>query len=186
MSMATGPGSAGAMSHSSRSGTSSSQSRRWTRWLLAPPRRDDVSVDSTVARAHQDAAGARKKGLCRRSGPEVSPPRRTTTVSGARAAGLTTKLHLAVEQGQRPLALLVTAGQWHDSPQCQPVLERIRVPRTGPGRPRTGPNRVRADRAHGSRGHRAHLRRHGIKCTRALLPAGWSSAWTYPSFPQKI
>ncbi|MFC1414116.1 transposase [Streptacidiphilus sp. N1-12] len=110
----------------------------------------------------------------------MSPPRRTTTVSGARSAGLTTKLHLAVEQGQRPLALLVTAGQWHDSPQCQPVLERIRVPRTGPGRPRTGPNRVRADRAHGSRGHRVHLRRRGIKCTSALLPAGWSSAWTYP------
>jgi transposase len=27
----------------------------------------DVSVDSTVARAHQHAAGARKKGICRRS-----------------------------------------------------------------------------------------------------------------------
>jgi transposase len=27
----------------------------------------DVSVDSTIARAHQHAAGARKKGICRRS-----------------------------------------------------------------------------------------------------------------------
>lgn len=29
----------------------------------------DVSVDSTVARAHQHAAGARKKGICRSSRP---------------------------------------------------------------------------------------------------------------------
>jgi transposase len=29
----------------------------------------DVSVDSTIARAHQHAAGARKKGICRRNHP---------------------------------------------------------------------------------------------------------------------
>ena len=29
----------------------------------------DVSVDSTVARAHQHAAGARKRGICRPSRP---------------------------------------------------------------------------------------------------------------------
>jgi transposase len=45
----------------------------------------DVSVDSTVARAHQHAAGARKKGLCRRSLPVVSPPSRTTMASAGRA-----------------------------------------------------------------------------------------------------
>lgn len=32
----------------------------------------DVSVDSTVARAHQHAAGARKRGICRPSRPEAS------------------------------------------------------------------------------------------------------------------
>jgi transposase len=45
----------------------------------------DVSVDSTVARAHQHAAGARKKGLCRRSLPVVSPQSRTTMASAGRA-----------------------------------------------------------------------------------------------------
>lgn len=64
---------------------------------------------------------------------------------GRSCGGLTTKLHLAVEQGQKPLSLLVTAGHRHDSPQFQPVLEAIRVPRTSPGRPRTRPDKVRAD-----------------------------------------
>ncbi|MFD8546060.1 IS5 family transposase [Streptomyces sp. NPDC059649] len=79
--------------------------------------------------------------------------------------GLSTKLHLAVEQGQKPLSLLVTAGQRHDSPQFQPVLEGIRVPRIGPGRARTKPDKVRADKAYGSRANRAYLHRRGIACT---------------------
>lgn len=72
---------------------------------------------------------------------------------------------MVVEQGQKPLSLIITAGHWHDSPQFQPVLERIRVPRTGPGRPRSKPDRVRADKAYGSRANRAYLRRRGIRCT---------------------
>jgi transposase len=78
---------------------------------------------------------------------------------------LTTKVHLAVEHGQKPLSFLVTAGQRHDSPQFQPVLERIRVPRVGVGRPRCRPDRVRADRAYGSRANRGYLRKRGIRCT---------------------
>ncbi|MEU3604523.1 transposase [Streptomyces sp. NPDC035033] len=76
---------------------------------------------------------------------------------GRSRGGLTTKLHLAVEQGQKPLSLFVTAGQRHDSPQFQPVLDGIRVPRIGRGRPRTKPDRVRADKAYGSRANRACL-----------------------------
>ncbi|TGB15156.1 hypothetical protein E2651_03810 [Streptomyces sp. MZ04] len=49
----------------------------------------EVSVDSTVCRAHQRAAGARKKGLPIRAGRvrTASRPSRTTTARGARAAG---------------------------------------------------------------------------------------------------
>jgi transposase len=78
---------------------------------------------------------------------------------------LTTKIHLAVEQGQKPLAIVITPGQWGDSPQFQTVLEGIRVPRLGLGRPRTRPAKVRADKAYGSRANRAYLRRRGIPCT---------------------
>ncbi|MGY5035202.1 hypothetical protein ACWC9U_31035 [Streptomyces sp. 900116325] len=61
-----------------------------------------------------------------------------------------------------PVELFVTAGHWHDSPQFQAVLEAIRVPRLGRGRPRTKPGKVRAGTAYGSRANRAYLRRHGI------------------------
>jgi transposase len=46
-------------------------------------------------------------------------------------------------------------------------MSRIRVPRTGPGRPRTRPQTVLADRAYSSRAIRSHLRRRGI---RAVIP----------------
>jgi transposase len=46
----------------------------------------DLNIDSTVARAHQHAAGARKRGTCKRSRPAGSASSRTTTASAARAA----------------------------------------------------------------------------------------------------
>ncbi|WP_399920396.1 transposase [Streptomyces kanamyceticus] len=70
---------------------------------------------------------------------------------GRSRGGFTTKLHLAVEQGQRPMSIVVTAGQRGDSPQFEPVLGKVRVPRIGPGRPRVRPDRVRADKAYASR-----------------------------------
>ncbi|MEU2494692.1 IS5 family transposase [Streptomyces sp. NPDC007883] len=124
----------------------------------------DVSVDSTVARAHQHAAGARKRDLQRDKpgGVAVEPADHEL---GRSRGGLTTKVHLAVEHGQKPLSFLVTAGHRHDSPQFQPVLERVRVPRVGVGRPRRRPDRVRADKAYGSRANRDYLRKRGIRCT---------------------
>ena len=47
----------------------------------------DVSVDSTVARAHQHAAGARKRGLGSANHPAGSPSSRTTTDSADPEAG---------------------------------------------------------------------------------------------------
>jgi transposase len=46
---------------------------------------------------------------------------------------LTTKLHLACDGRGRPLAVLVTAGQRHESTQLGPLLDAIRVPRPGRG-----------------------------------------------------
>ncbi|GHG83813.1 IS5 family transposase [Streptomyces griseocarneus] len=60
---------------------------------------------------------------------------------------------------------MITAGQRGDSPQFERVLEAIRVPRLGLGRPRKRPDRVRADKAYDSRANRSYLRRRGIKAT---------------------
>jgi hypothetical protein len=34
-------------------------------------------------------------------------------------------LHLACEQGQKPVSLVITAGQWGDAPQFEVVLAGI-------------------------------------------------------------
>lgn len=57
---------------------------------------------------------------------------------GRSRGGFTTKLHLAVEQGQKPMSIVVTAGQPGNYPQFEAVLERVRVPRIGPGQPPLG------------------------------------------------
>ncbi|MFE0800403.1 IS5 family transposase [Streptomyces sp. NPDC058812] len=140
----------------------------WARILaavLATADADDdvewtVSVDSTICRAHQHAAGGREKGAARRSEPEDH-------ALGRSRGGLSTKVHLASDNRARPLALYVTAGQAGDAPAFEAVMARIRVPRRGLGRPRTRPETVLADRAYSSRAIRGHLRRRGI---RAVIP----------------
>jgi hypothetical protein len=122
----------------------------------------DVSVDSGTARAHQHAAGARKNPAAQKEPPGPEPGDHGL---GRSRGGLTTKFHLAVDQGQKPLAVIVTAGQRGDSPQFIPVLEKIRVPRLHGGRPRTRPDRVLGDKAYGSRANRKYLRHLGIRCT---------------------
>ena len=86
---------------------------------------------------------------------------------GRSRGGLTTKAHLLVDGRCRPLVIAVTPGQAGDSPALPLLLDELRVPRRGPGRPRTTPAALRADKAYSSRAHRARLRRRGIK---AVIP----------------
>lgn len=145
----------------------------WARLLTSLQARADaaglitweVNVDSTVCRAHQHAAGARRDGAGQKEPPGGLPTEPDDHGLGRSRGGFSTKIHLACEQGQKPLSLLVTAGQRGDSPQFEPVLEAIRVPKAGGGRPRRKPLRVRGDKAYSSRANRAYLRRRGIRCT---------------------
>lgn len=84
---------------------------------------------------------------------------------GRSRGGLSTKIHLSCEQRQKPLSIVITAGQRGDSPQFTAVLDGIAVPRLGPGRPRTRPDRALGDKAYGSAANRAYLRRRKIACT---------------------
>ncbi|MFV2113397.1 IS5 family transposase [Micromonospora sp. LOL_025] len=122
-----------------------------------------VSVDSMTSRAHQHAAGARRHGHQQKEPPGGVHDEPADHALGRSRGGLTTKTHLACEQGQKVLSMVVTAGHRGDSPQFIPVLRRIRVTRLGGGRPRTCPDLVLADKAYTSRGNRAYLRRRGIK-----------------------
>ncbi|WP_067717909.1 IS5 family transposase [Nocardia yamanashiensis] len=125
----------------------------------------EVSVDSTIARAHRHAAGARRDGAAQVEPPggvEVEPDDHAL---GRSRGGWSTKTHLATEQGRKTLSIVITAGQCGDSPQFTAVLDGIAVPRLGKGRPRTRPDRVRGDKAYASAANRAHLRRRGIKAT---------------------
>ncbi len=128
----------------------------------------EVSVDSTITRAHQHAAGARTRADLQRESAGGVTTEPADHALGRSRGGLSTKLHLACEQGGKPLSMLLTAGHRGDSPQFVPVLTAIRVPRPAGGRPRTRPDRVLADRAYTSRANRAYLRRRGIK---ACIPS---------------
>ncbi|WP_405828265.1 IS5 family transposase [Streptomyces sp. NBC_01176] len=147
---------------------------RWDRILRAVQTDTDlagridwsmVGVDSTSCRAHQHAAGARKKKT--RIPKKRTTPRhhRPDEGLGRSRGGLTCKIHLAGEGGCRPLAFLLTPGQWGDAPQMIEVLERIRVPRSQGGRPRTRPDHLGGDKAYSSRRNRRYLRRRQIKHT---------------------
>ncbi|MGW2206900.1 IS5 family transposase [Streptomyces sp. NPDC001774] len=140
--------------------------RRWTadgtfdRMLRAAQAKADaagdvewlVSVDSTVVRAHQHAAGAPKRGL-------------RAPALGRSRGGLTSKIHLACDGRGRPLAFVVTGGNTNDCTRFTAVMEAIRVPRLGPGRPRVRPDHVLGDKGYSSKAIRAWLRRRGIPHT---------------------
>ncbi|MGW7440752.1 IS5 family transposase [Streptomyces sp. NPDC054849] len=143
----------------------------------------DISVDSTSVRAHQHAAGARtdsppapgSRGAGRDGTPgrdAVAESRRPPGGGGAGGEGLgrsrggfTSKLHLSADGRCRPLSLIVTPGQRADCTQFKPVLEKIRVPRSGLGRPRKKPDSLAADRAYSNGPIRQYLRRRGIRHT---------------------
>jgi hypothetical protein len=73
-----------------------------------------VSVDSTITRAHQHAAGARRHPEAQRTPPAGEP---ADHALGRSRGGLSTKVHLAAEQGRKTLAMTLTPGQAADSPQ---------------------------------------------------------------------
>ncbi|MFJ4895996.1 transposase [Streptomyces sp. NPDC088788] len=68
-----------------------------------------VQIDSTIVRAHQYAAATGREGGSHR------PDEPYDHALGRSRGGLTTKIHLACDGKGRPLAILLTPGQRHDS-----------------------------------------------------------------------
>ncbi len=103
------------------------------------------------------------------AGDELEDPARTQAgqALGRSRGGLTTKVHLACDGRGLPLAVVVTPGNVNDSTVFDTVLNAVRVPRAGVGRPRRRPDAVIADKAYSSRAIRRMLRGRGI---RAVIP----------------
>ena len=124
----------------------------------------EVSVDSTIVRAHQHAAGARRAQSREDSNRGISHPK--DEALGRSRGGLSTKLHLACDGRGRPLSVVVTPGQRHKSTQLASVLDAIRVPHLwGAGRPRKRPQHLIADRGYSFPSCRSLLRGRGIPHT---------------------
>jgi transposase len=79
---------------------------------------------------------------------------------------MTTKLHLAYDGWGRPLSVVLTPGQRHESTQLEAVLDAICVKRPGgAGRPSKRPTLLIADRGYSYLSCRLLLRRRGIRHT---------------------
>jgi transposase len=63
------------------------------------------------------------------------------------------------------LSWALTGGNVNDTTMMTVVLDDIRVPRKGKGRPRTRPDRVLADKGYPSKANHAWLRARGIAAT---------------------
>jgi transposase len=94
-----------------------------------------------------------KRGSCPASADEAL---------GRSRGGFTTKLHLAFDGQGRPLSIILTAGQRHDSTQLESTLDGIRVPRRR-GRPRKRPHQVTGDKGYSYPKCRRALRQRGIR-----------------------
>ncbi|MEU7997676.1 IS5 family transposase [Micromonospora sp. NPDC049060] len=140
----------------------------WDRILAAAQVHDDgtpvqwtISIDSSIVRAHQHAAGARKKGAPPTT--SATPGAQDGEAIGRSRGGLSTKIHLAVDGRGRPLSILLTPGQAGDNPQLLALLDAIRVNEPGPGRPRKRPEVLIADKGYAHDSTRRALRRRGIR-----------------------
>ncbi len=75
------------------------------------------------------------------NGDELEDPGRSQArqALGRSRGGLTTKVHLAVDGRGLPLSIVLTPGNVNDATAFGQVLDGIRTPRLGTGRPRTTP-----------------------------------------------
>ncbi len=83
-----------------------------------------ISIDSTIARAHQHATTITRhtRGWIELHEPGIEPPDHAI---GRSRGGWTTKIHRVVDGNGRGLVTLLTAGQAGDSPMFEPLMAHL-------------------------------------------------------------
>src|SRR5215813_1692888 len=100
-------------------------------------------IDATIVRAHQHAAGALKK-----HGGQAAQ------ALGRSRGGLSTKIHAGCRDERTGIAVVLTAGQCHESPVFEAVFAQVP--------PEPPPTHAIMDKAYDSDGIREHLIAHDI------------------------
>jgi len=100
-------------------------------------------LDATMVRAHQQAAGALKK-----YGGQAAQ------ALGRSRGGLSTTIHAGCRDARTGIAVVLTAGQCHESPVFETVFAQVP--------PEPSLTHAMMDKAYDSHDIRAHLIKHGI------------------------
>lgn len=123
--------------------------------------------DGSSVRAHQHAAGA-KGG---QDGEAL----------GRSRGGFSTKVHVKAEGNGKPMVVLLSVGQRHDSKLFEPLIENGAVKRPGRGLPKIRPGCVVADEGYSYDSIRRYLNRRRIP---AVIPLRSDQGWK-PDFDRK-
>jgi transposase len=97
-----------------------------------------------------------------RRGPKRGPANQAL---GKSQGGWSTKVHLRAEGQGKPLTILLTPGQRHESTQFRALLDQGAVKRVGRGRPKLRPRRIVGDKGYSSRANREAARRRRMRVT---------------------
>lgn len=115
-------------------------------------------VDGSVIRAHQHAAGARRKA------PDGRERNAEEMALGRSRGGFSTKVHIRTDGQGRPLVIVLTPGQRHETQVFGQLLSGVRIKTTGPGRPSERPYKLVGDKGYNSKEIRSLLKKKGIGC----------------------
>lgn len=98
---------------------------------------------------------------------EKKPEHQRREALGHSRGGLTSKIHVSCDGRGRPLSVVVSGGQRHDSTAVEAALDAVRVPRVQRGRPRKRPSSMNLDKGYSYPRCRRFLRSRGIA---AMIP----------------
>jgi transposase len=88
-----------------------------------------------------------------------------TEALGRSQGGFSTNVHLRAEGNGKPMTIVLTPGERHETTAFEQVLEQGAVKRRGRGRPKLRPKRVVGDKGYSSKTIRAYLRQRGMRYT---------------------